>query len=65
MNNLFLNLYIKFQILMDREEGQDIVEYALAASLIAFGAVAGTRALAHGIGIAFSNISSNFSSAVS
>jgi Flp pilus assembly pilin Flp len=50
---------------MDREDGQDMVEYALAASLIAFGAVAGTRALAHGIGIAFSNISSNFSSAVS
>ena len=28
MNSLFLNLYIKFQILMDREDGQDMVEYA-------------------------------------
>ncbi len=65
MNNLFLNLYIKFQILMDREDGQDMVEYALAAGLIAFGAVAGTSALAQGIGTAFSNISSNFNSAVS
>jgi pilus assembly protein Flp/PilA len=65
MNNLFLNLYIKIQILMDREDGQDMVEYALAVALIAFSAVAGTKALAHGIGVAFSNISSNLTSAVS
>ncbi len=58
MNSLLLNLYTKFQILMDREDGQDLVEYALAVALIAFAAVAGTRALAAGIGIAFSDISS-------
>jgi Flp pilus assembly pilin Flp len=65
MNNLYLNLYIKFQILIDREDGQDMIEYALAAALIAFGAVAGTKALAGGIGTAFSNISSKLGSAVS
>lgn len=64
MNSLFLNLYIKFQILMDREDGQDLVEYALAVALIAFAAVAGTRALAAGIGIAFSNLSSMLSSSI-
>ena len=29
MNNLFLNLYAKFQGLKNGEEGQDLVEYAL------------------------------------
>jgi pilus assembly protein Flp/PilA len=64
MNSLLLNLNIKFQILMDREDGQDLVEYALAVALIAFAAVAGTRALAAGIGIAFSNLSSMLSSSI-
>jgi pilus assembly protein Flp/PilA len=64
MNSLLLNLYTKFQILMDREDGQDLVEYALAVALIAFAAVAGTRALAAGIGIAFSNLSSILSSSI-
>jgi pilus assembly protein Flp/PilA len=49
---------------MDREDGQDLVEYALAVALIAFAAVAGTRALAAGIGIAFSNLSSMLSSSI-
>ena len=64
MNSLLLNLNIKFQILMDREDGQDLVEYALAVALIAFATVAGTRALAAGIGIAFSNLSSMLSSSI-
>jgi pilus assembly protein Flp/PilA len=64
MNSLLLNLNIKFQILMDREDGQDLVEYALAVALSAFAAVAGTRALAAGIGIAFSNLSSMLSSSI-
>jgi Flp pilus assembly pilin Flp len=64
MNSLLLNLNIKFQILMDREDGQDLVEYDLAVALIAFAAVAGTRALAAGIGIAFSNLSSMLSSSI-
>ena len=64
MNSLLLNLNIKFQILMDREDGQDLVEYALAVALIAFAAVAGVRALAAGVGIAFSNISSMLNSSI-
>jgi pilus assembly protein Flp/PilA len=35
MNNLFLALYVKLQSLMTREEGQDLVEYALLVALIA------------------------------
>jgi Flp pilus assembly pilin Flp len=64
MNNLFLSLYIKLQILVDREDGQDMVEYALATALIAFSAVASTKALAHGIGVAFTNLSATLSSTI-
>jgi pilus assembly protein Flp/PilA len=39
-----------------REEGQDLVEYALVVALIAFGAIAGMQFLASGINNAFSDI---------
>ena len=58
MNNLLLKLYVKFQDLASREDGQDLVEYALVVALIAFGATAGMGKLATGINTAFSNISS-------
>jgi pilus assembly protein Flp/PilA len=65
MNNLLLNLYVKFQELKDREEGQDLVEYALVVALIAFGATAGMTALAGGINKAFNQISTTLGSYVS
>jgi pilus assembly protein Flp/PilA len=65
MNDMLLKLYVKFQELKYREEGQDLVEYALVVSLIAFGAVAGMRSLASGINTAFSSISSQLGSAIS
>jgi pilus assembly protein Flp/PilA len=49
MNTMLLKLYVKFQDLMNREEGQDLVEYALVVALIALGATAGMSALAGGI----------------
>ncbi len=64
MNNLFLKLYVSFQILMDREDGQDMVEYALILALVALGAVAGTKGLAQGINSAFVNLSSKLASNV-
>lgn len=57
MNTLLLKLYTKFQELKDREEGQDLVEYALVVALIAFGATAGMSALAGGINTAFGSVS--------
>jgi Flp pilus assembly pilin Flp len=39
MNTMLLKLYAKFQDLMNREEGQDLVEYALVLALITVGAV--------------------------
>ena len=64
MNNLFLKLYIKCQELLTREEGQDLVEYALVVALIAFGATAGMSALAAGINSAFDKVSTLLASYV-
>ena len=54
--------YIK-NLLQD-ESGQDLIEYALVAALIALGAIAAMKALATGISNAFSVVSSDLSSAV-
>jgi Flp pilus assembly pilin Flp len=64
MNNMLLKLYVKFQELKNREDGQDLVEYALVVSLIAFGAVAGMSSLAGGINGAFGNISTTLASSI-
>jgi pilus assembly protein Flp/PilA len=64
MNNMLLKLYVKFQDLASREEGQDLVEYALVVALIAFGATAGMKALAGGLNTAFNNISTTLSTYV-
>ena len=65
MNNLLLKLYVKLQELKDREEGQDLVEYALVVALVAFGATAGMGALATGINTAFNNISTKLATDIS
>jgi pilus assembly protein Flp/PilA len=64
MNNLILKLLIKFQDLAKRDEGQDLVEYALVVALIAFGATAGMGALAGGINKAFNTISTTLSTSI-
>ena len=42
--------------LIEREEGQDLVEYALIVALIALAATAGMKTLASAINNAFSNL---------
>jgi pilus assembly protein Flp/PilA len=64
MNTMFLKLYVKFQDLMNREEGQDLVEYALVVALIALGSIAAMNKVANSISSEFSVIESTFSSAV-
>jgi pilus assembly protein Flp/PilA len=64
MNTLFLNLYIKVQILIDREDGQDMVEYALAVALLALAAVAGVRGMAGGVNTAFNSLAAKFATAI-
>ena len=56
MNTLLLKLYVKFQDLKNREEGQDLVEYALVIALVALAATAGMHTLATDISSAFTNI---------
>ena len=59
MNNLFLTLYVKLQNLMNREEGQDLVEYALLVCLVALAAITGVNKVAAAITTVFTNISSS------
>jgi pilus assembly protein Flp/PilA len=64
MNAMLLKLYMKFQNLISRKEGQDLVEYALVVALIALGAVASMKTLATGITAVFTNISTRLSSSI-
>lgn len=64
MNNLMLKMYFNLKNLVEREEGQDLVEYALVVALIALGATAGMSALASEINVAFNSISSTLNSAL-
>ena len=56
MHELVLRAYIAIQSFVEREEGQDLVEYALVVALIAFGAIAGMKVLSTGLNHAFSQI---------
>jgi pilus assembly protein Flp/PilA len=64
MKNMFLKLSVKVKGLM-REEGQDLIEYALVVALIAFAATAGMNTLAGGINSAFNTISTKLTSSLS
>ena len=64
MNHQLLKLYVQMKTLLAREEGQDLVEYALVVALIAFGAITGMGFLATGINNAFSGISTTVTSNV-
>lgn len=62
MNDKLIALYVKLQVLMAREEGQDLIEYALVVALIAFAATAGMSALATDINTAFTKIGNTLTS---
>jgi pilus assembly protein Flp/PilA len=64
MNEMILKMYVKMQTLMAREEGQDLVEYALVVALIAFGAVTAMKGLSSEINTAFMTISSDLASSL-
>jgi pilus assembly protein Flp/PilA len=56
MTTVINSLYLHVRSLVEREEGQDLVEYALVVALIAFGAITGMKFLAGGLNNAFSDI---------
>ena len=64
MKDRFLMLSIKMQNLLSREEGQDLIEYALVVALIAFAATAGMGTLAKDINNAFIQIGTTLTTTV-
>ncbi len=63
MKNLLMRMYVWGQIVRE-DKGQDLIEYALVAALIAFAAVAGMNDLAKNINSAFNQIGTKLSSAM-
>jgi pilus assembly protein Flp/PilA len=57
-------LRVTMQNLMQLEEGQDLVEYALVVALIAFAAVSGMGSLATAINSAFTSIGTTLTTAI-
>jgi pilus assembly protein Flp/PilA len=57
-------LCTKLQHLIVRDEGQDLIEYALVVALIAFAATAGMTTLAQDINNAFIGIGTTLTNAV-
>jgi len=55
MKDLLMKLYVKAQLFRE-DNGQDLIEYALVAALIALAATAGMNTVASDISTAFSNI---------
>lgn len=62
MQFIFLGLCSKIKSLIRREEGQDLIEYALVVALIAFAATAGMNSLASSINTAFTSIGTTLTS---
>ena len=59
MNKFLFSLYSKIHDLIRKEDGQDLVEYALVVAIIAFGAVMAMKGLSSEIKTAFNAISSD------
>lgn len=56
-------LYLKLQDLMNREDGQDLVEYALLVALISTATIAGASGVAAAISTLFTTISTTIAAA--
>ncbi len=57
------NLKALFIRLVQEDSGQDLIEYALVAALIALGALVGMKTLANDIGNAFNTVGTTLTSA--
>ena len=62
MRDQMINLIYKMRSVVLREDGQDLIEYALVVALIAFAAVAGMQTVATDINAAFTSIGSTLTS---
>jgi len=59
MNTLFLKMLVKLNDLTTREEGQDLVEYALLVSLVALSCIVTIGKVATAVITTFTNISNS------
>ena len=64
MRTIGLRFLSKLVSLLAREEGQDLVEYALVVALVAFGATSAMKLLGSGLNHTFSSISSTLASSL-
>lgn len=64
MNNIPMVIYAFFRNLLVREEGQDLVEYALIVAMISFGTITGMSNLAGGVNNEFSAVATVLTSSV-
>jgi Flp pilus assembly pilin Flp len=56
MNNLLLKLWVTIECLIDREDAEDLTEYALVACLIAMVCIGGVQSFATAVKAVFTNI---------
>jgi pilus assembly protein Flp/PilA len=63
INRLWM-LSVKIQNLLNREEGQDLIEYALIVALISLAATAGMTNLAKDINNAFNAVGSTLNNSI-
>jgi pilus assembly protein Flp/PilA len=63
MSNTLLNLYVKFLGLINGEEGQDLVEYALLVALIALVCISSVNGVANAVNSVFTSISGSLANA--
>jgi len=59
MNHALFTLYLEFETLASREEGQDLVEYALLCCLLALAMITGVSFVTTAVTTVFSNISAS------
>lgn len=65
MQRRLRSCYNNLHALMLREEGQDLIEYAMVVTLIAFATTAGMQAAAGGVNQVFTTIGATISNATS
>jgi pilus assembly protein Flp/PilA len=59
-----MGILLKLRFLVEREEAQDLVEYALVVALIAFGAVTAMKSLSVEISNAFATLSNDLATSL-
>ncbi|HXF26756.1 MAG TPA: Flp family type IVb pilin [Bryobacteraceae bacterium] len=64
MQDIILKLYVKFKTLLSSEQGQDTIEYALLAAIVALGTAAGMDTIATDINTAFTTIGTKITSEI-